>query len=116
MTTSSAVSHRSSTTRRTPPEHHWAATEVLRNSGHPLFGCKPVPSLKLATNTVLFRRVGDDMDLDCGTVADGEVSLEEMGKRVFEALVAAASGARTKSELLGAGDEEFAPWQLGAVM
>jgi len=80
------------------------------------FGCKPVPSLKLATNTPLFRSMGDDMDLNCGIIADGDVDVEEMGHRIFDALVAAASGARTKSELLGVGDEEFAPWQLGAVM
>lgn len=80
------------------------------------FGCKPVPSLKLATNTPLYRRMGDDMDLNCGTVADGDVDVDEMGRRIFDALVATASGSRTKSELLGFGDEEFAPWQLGAVM
>lgn len=80
------------------------------------FGCKPVPSLKLATNTPLYRRMEDDMDLDCGAIATGEVSVEEMGKRIFDSLVATASGSRTKSELLGSGDEEFAPWQLGAVM
>jgi altronate hydrolase len=60
--------------------------------------------------------MGDDMDLNCGIIADGDVDVEEMGHRIFDALVAAASGARTKSELLGVGDEEFAPWQLGAVM
>jgi altronate hydrolase len=80
------------------------------------FGCKPVPSLKLATNTPLFQRMGDDMDLNCGTVTDGEISIEEMGQRIFDAFVATASGSKTKSELLGVGDEEFAPWQLGAVM
>jgi altronate hydrolase len=80
------------------------------------FGCKPVPSLKLATNTPLFASMGDDMDLNCGAIADGDVDVEEMGKRIFDALVATASGSRTKSELLGVGDEEFAPWQLGAVM
>ena len=61
------------------------------------FGCKPVPSLKLATNTPLFRSMGDDMDLICGIIADGDVDVEEMGHRIFNALVAAASGARTKS-------------------
>ncbi len=80
------------------------------------FGCKPVPSLKLSTNTPLFLRMGDDMDLNCGTIVDGEVSVEEMGRRIFHALVATASGSKTRSELLGLGDEEFAPWQMGAVM
>ena len=80
------------------------------------FGCKPVPSLKLSTNTPLFLRMGDDMDLNCGTIVDGEVSVAEMGRRIFHALVDTASGSKTKSELLGLGDEEFAPWQMGAVM
>ncbi|MGA3217340.1 MAG: altronate dehydratase family protein [Acidimicrobiales bacterium] len=80
------------------------------------FGCKPVPSLKLSTNTPLFLRMGDDMDLNCGTIVDGEVSVEEMGLRIFHALIATASGSKTKSEMLGFGDEEFAPWQMGAVM
>jgi len=80
------------------------------------FGCKPVPSLKLATNTPLFRAMTDDMDLNCGAIADGDLDVEEMGRRIFDALVATASGSKTKSEQLGLGDEEFAPWQLGAVM
>jgi altronate hydrolase len=80
------------------------------------FGCKPVPNLKLSTNTPLFLRMGDDMDLNCGTIVDGEVSVEEMGRRIFHALVATASGSKTRNELLGFGDEEFAPWQMGAVM
>ncbi len=80
------------------------------------FGCKPVPSFKLSTNTPLFLRMGDDMDLNCGTIVDGEVSVAEMGRRIFHALVDTASGSKTRSELLGLGDEEFAPWQMGAVM
>ncbi len=80
------------------------------------FGCKPAPSLKLATNTPLYRRMQDDMDIDCGPIADGAASVQEIGKRIFDLVIATASGERTKSELLGMGEEEFTPWQLGAVM
>ena len=79
------------------------------------FGTKPAPTLKLATNTPMFRRLEEDMDLNCGEVLDGTVSVGEMGVRVFERLLATASGERTKSELLGMGDNEFVPWQIGIV-
>lgn len=79
------------------------------------FGCKPTPSLKLATNSDIFRRMSDDMDIDCGEVLDG-VSLEEKGREIFQTLLRVASGERTKSEQLGYGDMEFVPWQVGAVM
>jgi altronate hydrolase len=81
-----------------------------------VFGCKPAPSLKLATNTPLYQRMTDDMDIDCGPIADGAASVEEIGRRIFDLVLATASGQRTKSELLGIGEEEFTPWQLGAVM
>nr|MDA8341012.1 UxaA family hydrolase [Actinomycetota bacterium] len=81
-----------------------------------VFGCKPVPSLKLATTTALYERMGDDMDIDCGVIATGEASIEDTGQRIFDALIATASGTPTRSEVLGFGDEEFVPWQLGAVM
>lgn len=81
-----------------------------------VFGCKPVPSLKLATNTPMYQRMTDDMDINCGLVADGECSVEEMGQRVFRLILDTASGKQSKSEELGFGDEEFTPWQLGAVM
>jgi altronate hydrolase len=81
-----------------------------------VFGCKPAPSLKLATNTPLYRRMTDDMDIDCGPIAEGEASVEEIGRRIFDLVLATASGQRTKSEALGMGEEEFTPWQLGAVM
>jgi altronate hydrolase len=80
------------------------------------FGCKPAPSLKLATNTPLYRRMQDDMDIDCGPIADGAASVQAIGKQIFDLVVATASGQRTKSEILGMGEEEFTPWQLGAVM
>jgi altronate hydrolase len=81
-----------------------------------VFGCKPAPSLKLATNTPLFRRMEDDMDIDCGPIAEGEASVEEMGRRIFDLVLATASGRKTKSEALGFGEDEFTPWVLGAVM
>jgi len=81
-----------------------------------VFGCKPAPSLKLATNTPLYRRMTDDMDINCGPIADGEASVEEIGRRIFDLVLATASGQKTKSEELGMGEEEFTPWQLGAVM
>ncbi len=81
-----------------------------------VFGCKPAPSLKLATNTPLFRRMEDDMDIDCGPIADGEATVSEIGERIFQLLLDTASGAKTKSEILGFGEDEFTPWVLGAVM
>ncbi len=81
-----------------------------------VFGCKPAPSLKLATNTPLYRRMTDDMDINCGPIADGEASVQEIGRQIFDLVLATASGRKTKSEELGMGEEEFTPWQLGAVM
>lgn len=81
-----------------------------------VFGCKPVPSIKLATNTAMYRRMSDDMDLNCGAILDGECDVEEIGRRIFALMLQVASGRRTRSEELGFGDEEFTPWQLGAVM
>ena len=81
-----------------------------------VFGCKPAPSLKLATNTPLFERMGDDMDIDCGPIADGRATIAEMGERIFKLVLATASGQKSKSEELGFGEDEFTPWQLGAVM
>jgi altronate hydrolase len=80
------------------------------------YGCKPAPSLKLATNTPLFLRQEDDMDINCGTVIDGKESIQEAGARFFEMILRTASGEKTKSELWGYGDDEFAPWVLGATM
>ena len=80
------------------------------------YGCKPTPSLKLATNTPLFTRMSLDMDFDCGGIVDGRESIAEAGQALFELMIATASGQRTKSEENGLGDNEFLPWQLGAVM
>ena len=79
------------------------------------FGCKPTPSIKLATNTEMHRRMVDDMDINCGDILDG-TSIADKGKEIFETVLAVASGAPTKSEELGYGDNEFVPWQIGAVM
>ena len=81
-----------------------------------VFGCKPTPSLKLATNTSLYRRMTDDMDINCGTIVDGEESIQENGQRIFDLILRTASGDKTKSELLGIGDDEFEPWKIGATM
>jgi len=81
-----------------------------------VFGCKPVPSIKLATNTALYQRMEEDMDINCGTIADGQTTLEEMGEHIFRSILETASGKKTKSELHGIGDNEFVPWQIGAVM
>jgi altronate hydrolase len=80
-----------------------------------VFGCKPVPSLKLATSSTVYRHMSDDMDLDCGTILDG-ASIEEVGRVIFEEMLATASGKRTCSERLGMGEEEFAPWQSGPTL
>jgi len=80
-----------------------------------VLGCKPVPSLKLASNTALYRRMQEDMDLDCGVVLE-DTSIEAMGRIIFEELVQVAGGKRTKSELCGVGEEEFAPWMMGPVL
>jgi altronate hydrolase len=81
-----------------------------------VFGCVPSPSLKLATTTALFERMGDDMDLNCGGIADGDETVEACGRRIFDRLLEVASGAQTKSEAQGFGESEFSPWQIGAVM
>jgi altronate hydrolase len=79
------------------------------------FGAKPAPSIKLATNSDIYRRMIDDMDINCGDVLDG-VSIEDKGRAIFETVLRVASGEATKSEALGYGDAEFVPWQIGAVM
>jgi altronate hydrolase len=79
------------------------------------FGCKPVPSIKVATNTALFQRMPDDMDLDMGTVLEHE-TIEQAGDRMFESILETASGKKTKSELLGYGDDEFVPWSIGPTL
>jgi len=79
-------------------------------------GFKPAPSLKLASNSEMYHRMSEDMDLDCGTVVTGDETIESLGLRIFHLLIATASGQATRSEQLGYGDNEFVPWQVGAVM
>jgi altronate hydrolase len=79
------------------------------------YGCKPTPSIKLATNTPMYERMMDDMDINCGDILDG-VSLQDKGEEIFREILAVASGKKTKSEDLGYGDNEFVPWQIGATM
>jgi len=81
-----------------------------------VFGCKPSPSIKLATNTPMFQRMEDDMDVNCGTILDGDETVQDCGQRIFEMMIRTASGERTKSEKFDAGGAEFAPWVLGATM
>jgi altronate hydrolase len=80
------------------------------------YGCKPVPSIKLATNTAMFRRMSMDMDFNAGEIVDGTMDVAQAGERIFRLMLAAASGQPTLSEQHGLGDNEFVPWQLGAVM
>ena len=79
------------------------------------FGCKPTPSIKIATNTPLFERLPDDMDLDAGTILAGR-AVADVGREIFTELLAVASGKKTKSEKLGLGDEEYVPWMVGPIL
>jgi altronate hydrolase len=81
-----------------------------------VFGCKPTPSLKLATNTALYRHMTDDMDINCGSIVDGDETIQQNGQRIFDLILRTASGDKTKSEALGIGDDEFEPWKIGATM
>jgi altronate hydrolase len=79
------------------------------------FGSLPAPTMKLASNTTLYRKMEDDMDMNCGTVIDGEASTEEMGGMIFAQMLRHASGEKTKSELAGMGENEFVPWPIGVL-
>ena len=81
-----------------------------------VFGCKPTPSIKLATNTPMYERMVDDMDINCGTIVTGEETVQQVGERIFQQMLRTASGERTKSESFDFGAAEFAPWVLGATM
>jgi altronate hydrolase len=93
------------------------ATVVCFTTGRgSVFGCKPTPSLKLATTEELFRRMPDDMDFNCGPVLDGRASIDELGEALWREIIEVASGRPTRSEELDFGDQEFNPWQLGSVL
>ncbi|MBB4065640.1 UxaA family hydrolase [Gellertiella hungarica] len=79
-------------------------------------GYKPVPCIKIATNSEMYERIRDDMDLNCGDIVTHGVSIEEKGRELFELMIRIASGEQSKSEELGFGAAEFVPWQIGAVM
>ena len=80
------------------------------------YGCAPSPSLKLATNSALWQRQEEDMDINCGEIIDGASSIQAMGERIFQLVLDTASGNASKSERHGYGQNEFVPWQVGAVM
>jgi altronate hydrolase len=80
------------------------------------FGFKPVPSLKLASNNELYAKMRDDIDINCGEIISGDLSVEQCGQRIFERILATASGEKTVSEELGYGHNEFNPWKLGATV
>ena len=81
-----------------------------------VYGCKPAPSIKLATNTALYERMTDDMDVNCGDIIDGRATVQQKGREIFERMLRVASGEPSRSEALGIGNDEFVPWYLGAVM
>lgn len=81
-----------------------------------VFGCKPAPSIKLATNSAMYERMEEDMDVNCGTILSGRETVEECGERIFQLILRVASGERTKSENYDFGGAEFAPWPIGATM
>ncbi len=80
-----------------------------------VFGCKPAPSIKVATNTPLYEHMIDDMDINAGVILGG-TPVEEVGRQIFEEILAVASGKKTKSEINGVGEEEFAPWSIGPTL
>ena len=80
------------------------------------FGFKPSPSIKIASNTNMFNKLEEDMDINAGKIMDGESNIEEVGNQIFHKIIAVASGEQTKSELNGYGDDEFNPWVIGATM
>jgi altronate hydrolase len=80
-----------------------------------VFGCKPAPSIKVATNTPLYEHMSDDMDVNAGVILDG-TPVEEVGRQIFEKILAVASGEKTRSEINGVGEEEFAPWSIGPTL
>ncbi len=80
------------------------------------FGSKPAPTIKLATNSAMYRVLDEDMDLNCGDIIDGGVSISQKGREILNEVIAVASGKKSKSEALGLGNNEFVPWQIGATM
>jgi altronate hydrolase len=79
------------------------------------FGFKPSPSIKVATNSTMYERMSEDMDVNAGTILDG-VPMAQVGAEIFEKIIAIASGEASKSEAQGIGEEEFQPWNLGGIL
>ena len=79
------------------------------------FGCKPVPCIKISSNSPMFDRMSDDMDVNAGRILEG-ATVEEVGEEIFDEIVDVASGKQTKSEAQGIGEEEFCPWAIGPVL
>ena len=80
------------------------------------YGCKPSPSIKLATNNFLFEKQNEDMDINCGEIVSGKSSIEEKGQEILKKIISTASGKKSKSEIHQYGEDEFAPWVLGPTM
>jgi len=92
------------------------ATVVCFTTGRgSVLGTRPAPTLKVATNTEMYTRMRDDMDLNAGRIVDGDATVAQVGQEIFERLIAVASGEQTAGEELGLGQDEFVPWQLGVV-
>jgi len=92
------------------------ATVICFTTGRgSVLGGKPSPSIKLATNTELYERQREDIDIDCGRIIDGTATLAELGQEIFDRILRVASGERSVSEELDLGQDEFVPWQLGTV-
>ena len=80
------------------------------------YGCKPSPSIKIATNTDMYERLSEDMDINAGSIVSDGVAVEVVGREIYDYLLAVASGQASLSESQGLGDNEFIPWQIGATM
>ncbi len=92
------------------------ANMILFTTGRgSMFGAKPVPSVKLATNTPMYLRLTEDMDLNCGEILDGTATVHESAEDIFALMLCVASGEPSKSELLDLGNHEFVPWNIGVV-
>ena len=80
------------------------------------FGFKPTPSIKIATNTNMYNKLSEDMDINAGTIMDNVASVNEVGKEIFDKIISVASGEKSKSEINDYGDDEFNPWIIGATL
>jgi arabinonate dehydratase len=81
-----------------------------------VYGCKPAPCIKLTTTTALYEKMKEDMDIDCGVLLSGKITMAKLGQQIFKRVLEVASGSKSKSEEFGFGDNEFTPWRIGAVM